>query len=155
VKFGALVFVLALPNDFAINLQLLGGIWILQTLPAIVIGLYTRWFHRHALLLGWAVGMAWGTIAAYNTPAVGDPGSHFGGSVAPLEVFGVDLSDNLIYFGLTALVLNLVVSVLLTFTFRAMGVDEGVDDTRPSDYHADAGDPEVVEELDPLETPPA
>ncbi|TXL57341.1 monocarboxylate uptake permease MctP [Aeromicrobium terrae] len=155
VKFGALIFVLALPNDFAINLQLLGGIWILQTLPAIVIGLYTRWFHRHALLAGWAVGMAWGTIAAYNTPAVGDPGSHFGGSVAPLEVFGIDLSDNLIYFGLTALVLNLIVSVVLTVVFRATGVYEGIDDTKPSDYHADAGDPEVVEELDPLETPPA
>ncbi len=155
VKFGALIFVLALPNDFAINLQLLGGIWILQTLPAIVIGLYTRWFHRHALLIGWAVGMAWGTIAAYNTPAVGDPGSHFGGSVAPLEVLGIDLSDNLIYFGLTALVLNLIVSVALTVVFRATGVDEGIDDTRPSDYRADAGDPDVVEELDPLETPPA
>ncbi len=39
VKFGALVFVLALSKSFAINLQLLGGVWILQTLPAIVIGL--------------------------------------------------------------------------------------------------------------------
>lgn len=150
VKFGALVFVLALPNDFAINLQLLGGIWIVQTLPAIVVGLYTRWFHRHALLIGWAVGMAWGTIAAYNTEAVGDPGSHFGGSVAPLTVFGIDISDNLIYFGLTALVLNLLVTVILTPILRALGVDEGVDDTRPSDYHADAGDPEVVDELEPL-----
>ena len=74
VKFGALVFVLALPNQFAIELQLLGGIWIVQTLPAIVIGLYTRWFHRWALLAGWAVGMIWGTVAAYNTPVVGDPG---------------------------------------------------------------------------------
>ncbi len=155
VKFGALIFVLALPNDFAIDLQLLGGIWIVQTLPAIVVGLYTRWFHRHALLAGWAVGMAWGTIAAYNTPAVGDPGSHFGGSVAPLEVLGIDISDNLIYFGLTALVLNLIVTVVLTPVFRLAGVYEGIDETRPSDYHADAGDPEVVEELDPLETPPA
>ena len=33
VKFGALVFVLALSKDFAINLQLLGGVWILQTMP--------------------------------------------------------------------------------------------------------------------------
>ncbi|RYE82276.1 MAG: sodium:solute symporter, partial [Hyphomicrobiales bacterium] len=61
VKFGALIFVLALPKDFAINLQLLGGIWILQTLPSIVVGLYTRWLHRYALLAGWAVGMVWGT----------------------------------------------------------------------------------------------
>ena len=154
VKFGALIFVLALPNEFAINLQLLGGIWIVQTLPAIVIGLYTRWFHRHALLVGWAVGMVWGTVAAYNTPVVGDPGSHFGGSVAPLEVFGIHLTDNLIYFGLTALVLNLLVSAILTVVFRATGVDAGVDDTRPGDYHSDAGDPDVVEELDAIKTPP-
>ena len=155
VKFGALVFVLALPNEFAINLQLLGGIWIVQTLPSIVIGLYTRWFHRHALLAGWAVGMIWGTIAAYNTPVVGDPGSHFGGSVGPLEVFGIHITDNLIYFGLTALVLNLLVSTVLTFVFRAAGVDAGVDDTRPGDYHSDAGDPDVVEELDAITTPPS
>ena len=155
VKFGALVFVLALPNDFAINLQLLGGIWIVQTLPAIVIGLYTRWFHRHALLIGWALGMVWGTVAAYNTPVVGDPGSHFGGSVAPLEVFGIHITDNLIYFGLTALVLNLLLSAILTVVFRAVGISAGVDDTRPGDYHADAGDPEVAEELDPIQTPPS
>ena len=30
VKFGALIFVLALSKDFAINLQLLGGVWILR-----------------------------------------------------------------------------------------------------------------------------
>ena len=154
VKFGALLFVLALPKDFAINLQLLGGIWILQTLPAIVIGLYTRWFHRYALIAGWAVGMIWGTLAAYNTPVVGDPGSHFGGSVAPLEVLGINLSDNLIYFGLTALVLNLLVAAIGTFVCEALGIDAGTDDTHPTDYLADAGDPEVVDRLDPLSTPP-
>lgn len=152
VKFGALVFVLALPKDFAINLQLLGGIWILQTLPAIVVGLYTRWLHRYALLAGWAVGMVWGTIAAYNKPVVGDPGSHFGGSVGPLEVFGVSISENLIYFGVTALVLNLVVAVLGSYVLRAMGVSAGDDETVPSDYLADAGDPEVEQVLDPIAT---
>jgi len=35
---------------------------------------------------------------------------------------------------------------------RAMKVDEGVDQTRPQDYHADAGDPGVEDELSP-ETP--
>ena len=40
--------------------------WILQTFPAIVFGLYTRWFHRWGLLAGWAVGMVYGTITAYN-----------------------------------------------------------------------------------------
>ena len=57
-KFGALLFVLFLDRQNALNFQLLGGVWILQTLPAIVFGLFTRWFHRWALLLGWAVGMS-------------------------------------------------------------------------------------------------
>ncbi len=59
VKAGALVFALSLSKTFSINLQLLGGIWILQTFPAIVAGLYTRWFHRWALLLGWATAMVY------------------------------------------------------------------------------------------------
>src|SRR6476661_5370414 len=66
VKAFALIFVLTLDKQNAINFQLLGGIWILQTFPAIVFGLYTRWFHRWALLAGWAVGMVYGTITAYN-----------------------------------------------------------------------------------------
>ena len=56
MKVGALGFALELNKTFSINLQLLGGIWILQTFPAVVIGLYTRWFHRAALIFGWAGG---------------------------------------------------------------------------------------------------
>ena len=66
VKVGALAFVLTMDKTVAINFQLLGGIWILQTFPALVGGLFTRWFHRWALLAGWAVGMIYGTIAAYG-----------------------------------------------------------------------------------------
>jgi len=51
-KLGALLFVLTLDKQNALNFQLLGGVWILQTLPAIVFGLFTRWFHRWALLIG-------------------------------------------------------------------------------------------------------
>src|SRR6202042_1452241 len=66
VKFGALVFAVELPHTFSINLQLLGGVWILQIFPMLVAGLYTRWFHRWALLTGWAAAMIYGTLAAYN-----------------------------------------------------------------------------------------
>jgi SSS family solute:Na+ symporter len=38
VKFGALVFIVYVPQKYAIEMQLLGGVWILQTLPAVVIG---------------------------------------------------------------------------------------------------------------------
>src|SRR3954467_343668 len=143
VKFGALAFVLGLDAQDAINFQLLGGVWIVQTMPTLVFALYTRWFHRWALLAGWAVGMVYGTITAYNVPAVGKPGSHFGG---PLAV--VPFTDTKGYIALTAFVLNVLVAVVLTFVFRSLRVAEGVDETRPGDYHADAGDPGVVDVLE-------
>jgi solute:Na+ symporter, SSS family len=67
VKLGALLFVLFVNSTYAIQLQLLGGIWIVQTFPAIVAGLCTRWFHRWALVIGWAVAMVFGTIAVVLT----------------------------------------------------------------------------------------
>src|SRR3954453_1672541 len=138
VKFGALVFVLALSKDFAINLQLLGGVWILQTLPAIVVGLYTRWFHRWALLAGWAAGMAWGTWLAYGVASPTQ--AHFGG---PLVNFPG--TETKVYVALMALLANLVVAVVLTVVLRAMKVDPGVDQTRAQDFHCDAGDEGVAE----------
>ncbi|MFL6130443.1 MAG: monocarboxylate uptake permease MctP [Mycobacteriales bacterium] len=138
VKLGALIFVLTMDRQNAINFQLLGGIWILQTFPALVVGLYTRWFHRWALLAGWAAGMIYGTITAYqqSSPAT----SHFG---RPLDE--VPFIGDLGYIALTAFTLNVVVAVVLTFVLRATGVPEGLDQTEPSDYHADAGDPRVHE----------
>ena len=64
VKFGALVFIIFVPTQYAIQLQLLGGIWIIQTLPAVMLGVYTRWFNDWALLIGWAVGIVAGTAMA-------------------------------------------------------------------------------------------
>jgi SSS family solute:Na+ symporter len=128
MKVGALGFALELNKTFSINLQLLGGIWILQTFPAIVIGLYTRWFHRIALIVGWAAGMAYGTFQAYRTPGGGQ--AHFGSSVAP--VFG-----HTTYIAVTALIINLAVSALLTVIFRQIGLQDGYDETRPADYLAD------------------
>ncbi len=66
VKLGALVFIVFVPLQYAIQLQLLGGIWIIQTLPAVLIGLYTRWFNPWALLIGWAVGTVAGTWMAWS-----------------------------------------------------------------------------------------
>jgi solute:Na+ symporter, SSS family len=128
MKVGALGFALELTKTFSINLQLLGGIWIVQIFPAIVISLYTRWFHRFALIIGWAVGMAYGTVEAYRTPGNGQ--AHFGASTAP--VFG-----HITYIAISALVLNLALSVLLTLVFRAMRLPDGYDETRPADYLAD------------------
>ena len=128
MKVGALGFALELNRTFSINLQLLGGIWILQTFPAVVIGLYTRWFHRAALIIGWAAGMAYGTIEAYRTSGGGQ--AHFGASAS--VVFG-----HTTYIAITALILNLAVSAVLTVVFRWFGLGDGYDETRPSDYTAD------------------
>jgi SSS family solute:Na+ symporter len=133
VKLGALLFALELSKQFSINLQLLGGMWVLQVFPSMVGGLFTRWFHRWALLIGWAAGMIYGTVAAYNVSAPGN--SHFGGSTDHL--WGMTL-----YFGLTALILNLVVSTVLTPVFRAMRLREGADETQPSHYTYDPETPQ-------------
>ncbi len=137
VKAFALVFVLTLDKQNAINFQLLGGIWILQTFPALVFSLYTRWFHRWALLAGWAVGMVYGTYTAYNVINPVTKG-HFGGSLAEMPVIG-DLG----YIALTAFVINILVAVVLTFIFNAMNLERGTDETIRGDYFADAGDPRV------------
>ena len=83
VKIGAVVFILAIPQAYAIQLQLLGGIWIIQLLPAILLGLYARSCNASALLLGWAAGLAIGTYMA------GTQG--FASSVYPLSAFGVTI----------------------------------------------------------------
>ncbi|HCB04313.1 MAG TPA: sodium:solute symporter [Nocardioides sp.] len=146
VKFGALVFVLALSKDFAINLQLLGGVWILQTFPAIVAGLYTRWFHRWALFAGWAAGMAWGTWLAYGVASPVQ--AHFGG---PLVNFPG--TETKVYIAFLAFGLNLLVAIVGTVVLRAANVSAGIDHTRPDDYTADLGDTGVEAELSPEGAP--
>ncbi|MGI8718505.1 MAG: monocarboxylate uptake permease MctP [Lapillicoccus sp.] len=146
VKAFALVFVLVLDKQNAINFQLLGGIWILQTFPSIVFGLYTRWFHRWALLAGWAVGMTYGTLKAYNVSSATTP--HFGGSVASIEGLG-----EMGYIALTAFVINVVIAAVLTLLLRAAKAPEGVDQTIPADYFADEGDPKVKPLPDLLQEP--
>lgn len=141
VKAFALVFVLTLDKQNAINFQLLGGIWIMQTFPAVVFSLYTKWFHRWGLLAGWAVGMVCGTVEAYQ---VVNPvtGKHFGGSLAEIPGLG-----EMGYIALTAFALNLVVTVVVTVALNAAKVSNGGDETIPFDYYADADDPKVKKDL--------
>ncbi|MBV8396547.1 MAG: sodium:solute symporter [Actinobacteria bacterium] len=62
VKFGAVGFVIGVPTTFVINFQLAAGVWILQTLPAVFLGLFWRRLTGTAALAGWAVGTALGTF---------------------------------------------------------------------------------------------
>ncbi|EWT03514.1 sodium:solute symporter [Intrasporangium oryzae NRRL B-24470] len=150
VKAFALIFVLTLDKTNALNFQLLGGIWIMQTFPSVVFYLYTKWFHRRALLVGWAVGMIYGSVAAYNVinPVTK---AHFGGSVAEIPGIG-----EMGYIALTAFVINLLVTVVLTVILRAAKVGDGPDETIPADYFADAGDPRVAKiDVGPHELTPS
>jgi SSS family solute:Na+ symporter len=127
VKFGALAFILLLQNarQEAIDFQLLGGVWILQTFPTIVFGLYTRWFHRWALLIGWAVGMITGTAMAAS--------QHFT-AIFPLSFAGMHLSA---YSAFYAFLANLIVTVLLSVVLNTLGVARGADQTSELDYLTD------------------
>ena len=125
VKFGALVFIVFVPTQYAIQLQLLGGIWIIQTLPAVMLGAYTRWFDGWALTIGWAVGMVSGTWMAYAAKLT---------PTYPLTVGDWTFPG---YSALYTLVLNLVVVIVLTPVLRGLARRTVArDETVEADYHA-------------------
>ncbi|ACU70282.1 Na+/solute symporter [Catenulispora acidiphila DSM 44928] len=143
VKFGALAFVLGLDATSAINFQLLGGVLILQTFPAIVVGLFNRWFHRWALVAGLWTGVIYGVVVAWQQKKFAADGKtvtqhHFGSQIA--KVPGTHLFS---YIAITALVVNLIVAVVLTLVFRALKVADGIDETQSADYTADEGDADL------------
>ncbi|AXB46348.1 monocarboxylate uptake permease MctP [Amycolatopsis albispora] len=146
VKFGAVAFILFIDPQFSIDLQLIGGVIILQTLPAVALSLYTRWFHIWGLVSGWVVGMGWGMILLYDIPNPATGKAHFGGSALPLDklnLFGWQPfagSQVQIYVGVVALAANLLVAVLVTLVARRLKVANGTDQTDNADYHVDEGD---------------
>jgi len=152
VKFGAVVFIVFIDPQYAIDLQLIGGVIILQTLPAVAIALYTRWLHRWALVAGWVVGMGWGMIMLYGIPNPATGRAHFGGSalaLGKLSLFGwhpFGASTVQIYVGFVALAGNLLVALIVTLVIRRMNVSNGVDQTTGEDYHVD----EHTENLRPI-----
>ena len=146
VKFGAVLFIVMIDPQYAIDLQLIGGVIILQTLPAVAIALYTRWLHRWALIAGWVVGLAWGMILLYQIPNPASGRAHFGGSALALDklnIFGWQPfagSTVQIYVGFVALAANLLVAVIVTLVIRRMNVSNGTDETTGEDYHVDEHD---------------
>ncbi|NIJ15042.1 SSS family solute:Na+ symporter [Saccharomonospora amisosensis] len=149
VKFGAVAFILFIDPQFSIDLQLIGGVIILQTLPAVAISLYTRWFHRFGLIAGWCVGMFWGLLLLYGIPNPATGKAHFGGSALPLDklnLFGWQPfagSQVQIYVGIVALAANLLVAVVVTMLARWLRAFNGIDSTNPADYHVDDGDKDL------------
>jgi SSS family solute:Na+ symporter len=128
VKIGALMVIFFMPTQFALDLQLLGGVWMIQIFPALIFGLFTRWFSGTALLIGWAVGMIVGTALAWGAKAW-----------TPVHVLKWDIPwighvdtglGFAAYNGLTAVIANIAVAVLLSLAIRSNAPDE----TSPADY---------------------
>ncbi len=136
VKLGALLVIIFIDPQFAIDLQLIGGVIILQTLPTVVIGLYTRWLHAWALVGGLAAGLLTGLIMLYQIPNPNNGKLHFGGSAYKLSDFGFDTQKQ-IYVGFVALLVNLVVTVLVSAVLRARRAVDLPDVTEPGDYWVD------------------
>ena len=125
VKFGALLFIIFLPLQYAIQLQLLGGIWISQTIPAVIVGLYTRWLNPWALIIGWAAGLIAGTWMAASLS--------FQSAVFPLAVDGFTVPG---YAALYALAINFAVSIALSLLFNQILETRGTDLTSAADYRS-------------------
>jgi solute:Na+ symporter, SSS family len=128
VKIGALLVIFLMPTQFALDLQLLGGVWMVQIFPAVILGLYTRWFSGSALLIGWGLGMIVGTSLSWTGKAWVP--------VHPLKwdiplVGNVDLGLGFaVYNGLTAVILNILVATALSLILRSRARDE----TSPEDF---------------------
>ncbi len=88
-----------------------------------MLGVYTRWFNDWALLVGWLAGTTagcWMFAAANLSPNY------------PLHIAGYTFPG---YTALYTLVLNLVLVVVLTPIFNALGAKQS-DATVPADYLA-------------------
>jgi SSS family solute:Na+ symporter len=107
VKVGALLVIILLPTQFALDLQLLGGIWILQTLPALVFGLYTNAFRAPALLVGWFVGFFGGTFLVWLN------------GWKPMQPILMGETSFTVYIGLLALAANVVCAIACNVAFPA------------------------------------
>ncbi|WP_343547933.1 sodium:solute symporter family protein [Ralstonia sp.] len=111
VKAGALVFILFLPTKFALDLQLLGGVWIVQTFPSVVFGLFniSNRFRAPALLAGWAAGMIAGSWLAFSD------------GIKPVHTFVIGGDKYTVYTGLAALAFNIIVAVVVQLLMGKRG----------------------------------
>jgi len=120
---GAVAFILIIPNTYAVQLQLLGGMWIIQTFPAIVFSVFTRFFNGWALLVGWAIGISTATyMVALN---------HFTGSIYAFHILGYTLPS---YIAFATVILNAVIAAVLSLPMNAFASDRAGDVTVAADY---------------------
>lgn len=104
-KFLALLFIFVISASSALQLQLLGGIIILQTLPSIFLTMYTKRLNRYGLIVGWVGGMA---VGLYLELAA----NHFGSLSTTLLNVGSPIGY--IFVGLAALAMNLLLVLIIS-----------------------------------------
>jgi SSS family solute:Na+ symporter len=126
-KFLALAFILTVPAQYALYYQTAGGVWILQTLPAVFLALFVPWLDRWATLLGWAVGIAWGTyllvsLGFRSSQYPFQSGAHFG----------------ILYIWIPAVVANRLVALVFTAIARMVRVPRGRRTLTAVDFQAGA-----------------
>ncbi len=121
---ASLIFVFLLPNQFIIQFQLLGGVWVLQTFPAVALSLFWhRAFTGWSLFIGWLVGIVSGTWMVADL--------HFASTTVTVHIFGITIP---MYAALASFILNLVVTWVLALIFKGANVDKVQDETVPADY---------------------
>lgn len=140
LKLGAVGVIVGLNLQFALDFQLIGGVVIIEVLPAVVLGLYTRWFHPWALVAGWLAGMGLSVYMLYVThsPTV----HHFASASFALSSWGLHTKFT-IWTGIVGLAANLVVSTLLTPVFRR--VPAQASEVTESDFEAEADTPMALQ----------
>jgi solute:Na+ symporter, SSS family len=132
VKLGALAVIFFVPTKFAVDLQLLGGVWMVQIFPAIILGLYTRWYSGGALLVGWAVGMVLGTALSWGA-ATWVSVHALAWDIPLLGKFDLGLGFAS-YNGFTAVIANFLVATLLSAFWKSSALDQ----TSMADYQDEA-----------------
>ncbi|EQD64795.1 Na+/solute symporter [mine drainage metagenome] len=106
-KFIALAFIFAISATYSLELQLVGGIIILQTLPAIFIGMYTNKLNKYAVGVGWLAGMISGVFLILDA-------NFFIAHLPSLQTtfFKFTTPFSFIYIGLIALLFNLLIAIV-------------------------------------------
>jgi solute:Na+ symporter, SSS family len=129
LKLGAVGVIVGLKLTFALEFQLIGGVVVIQILPSVVLGLYTRWYHRWALVVGWIAGMGLSVYMLYVTPS--KTAAHFGSASFAFSTWGLNTKLT-IWTGIIGVAANLVVATALTPLLARL--PRGRDETSPGDY---------------------
>jgi SSS family solute:Na+ symporter len=120
---GALLFIFGLPLQYAIQLQLLGGMWMIQIFPSIVFSLFTRFYNGWALLIGWACGIGFATHYAIL--------NHLVSSIYAFHIAGYTFPC---YIAIATFLLNVVVATILSPLLNTFASDRIHDITAEADY---------------------